>query len=99
MSQTTSLYPSFNLDQINTLSMWGLVGPVGLKVRITTDHDYYFEVAMLYQGDTNDVSYMIYPKDRRRVVLVQLRQDKWEMPTLETALGKVVSLEQWNAAA
>lgn len=98
MSQTISLYPSFNLDQINTLSMWGLVGPVGLKVRINNDHDYSFEVATLYQSNTDDVRYMIYPKDRRRVVLVQLRKDKWEMPTLETALGKVISLEQWNAA-
>ena len=78
--------------------MWDLLNPAGLKIRIAADHDYGFEVAMLYQSDTNDVSYMIYPRDRMQVVLIQLRQDKWEMSTLETALGKVASLEQWNAA-
>lgn len=99
MPQTNTLYPLFDHNQIKALSMWNLSGPVGLSVRISTDHDYCFEVATLYQGDTKDARYMIYPKDQMRVVLVQLRRDKWEMSTLETALGKVVSLEQWNAAA
>ena len=99
MSYTTSsLYSSFNLDQLNALSMWGVIRPVGLSVRIATDHDYFPEVAMLYQSDRYDMRYLIYPKDQGQVVLVQLRGEKWEMPTLETALAKVVSLEQWNAA-
>ena len=99
MSQTTSLYPSFTLNQLNTLSVWGVVRPVGLSVRIATDHDFFPEVAMLYQRDRYDMRYLVYPKDQRQVVLIQLRGDKWEMPTLETALSKVVSLEQRDAAA
>lgn len=54
---------------------------------------------MLYQRDRYDMRYLVYPKDQRQVVLIQLRGDKWEMPTLETALSKVVSLEQRDAAA
>ena len=54
---------------------------------------------MLYQRDRYETRYLIYPTDQRRVVLVQLRGEKWEMPTLEIALGKVLSLEQRNAAA
>ena len=100
MSHTTSgLYPSFKLNQLNTLSLWGVVRPVGLSVRIATDHDFFPEVAMLYQRDCYDMRYLIYPKDQGRVILVQLRGEKWEMPTLETALGKVVLLEQRSAAA
>ena len=54
---------------------------------------------MLYQRDRYDMRYLIYPKYQKQVVLVQLRGEKWEMPTLEAALGKVGALEQRNAVA
>lgn len=97
MPDTTSFYPSFKLDQLDTLSVWGAMRPVGLGIKVVTNHDYRPEVAMLYQPGCYDPQYIIYPKVRWRVVLVQLRGDKWELPTLERALSKVISLEPRTA--
>lgn len=95
----SSLYPLFKPDQLNTLSIWGAMRPVGLGIRIATDYDYFPQAAMLYRRDRQDVRYIICPEYQRRVVLIQSEGEKWEMPTLETALGKVVSMEQRNASA
>lgn len=93
MPDTTSFYPAFKVDQLDTLLRWDAVRPIGLGIKIVTNHDYHPEVAMFYQPGCYDPRYIIYPKVKWRVVLVQLRGDKWELPTLERALGKVTSLE------
>ena len=99
MSCTGELHPAFTLDQLAVLSLWSVASPTRLVVRIATDHERLPEVAVLSQGDRLQVRYLISPTSHGTVVVVRPAGGKWELPTVKTALAKVLLLEQWNADA
>lgn len=88
------LYPPFRLDQLNKLSIWGVVRPAGLSVRIATDHEYYPEVAVLHLRESQSWRFLIHPWSQKGMVLIRFDGCKWELPTLEIALAKVVSFKR-----
>jgi hypothetical protein len=92
-------YPPFTLDQLTTLSAWGSASPLGLGVRIATDHQHYPEVAMLFRRDAHQVRYMMYPISSGTGIMVRSPILRWTMPDVETALAGVLALEQRNAGA
>jgi len=99
MTCISDLYPPFTLDQLTTLSAWGAACPLGLSVRIATDHQHYPEVAMLFRRDAHQMRYMMYPISRGTGIMVRSPASRWTMPDVETALAKVLVLEQRNADA
>jgi len=72
---------------------------MGLVVRIATDHDRFPEVAVLSQGERSQARYLMNPTSRGTVVMVRPAGGKWELPTIKTALAKVLLLEQRSADA
>ena len=92
-------HPAFTLDQLAVLSLWSVASPMRLVARIVTDHEHFPEVAVLSQGRSLQVRYLMNPTSRGTVVVVRPAGGKWELPTVETALAKVLLLEQWNADA
>jgi hypothetical protein len=96
MTCISELYPPFTLDQLTTLAAWGAACPIRLGVRIATDHQHYPEVAMLFQRDARQVRYLIYPVSRGAGIMVRSPVGRWTMPDVETALAKVLVLEQRN---
>ncbi len=99
MTCMRDLYPPFMLDQLTTLSAWGAARPLGLSVRIAADHQHYPEVAMLFRRDAHQVRYMMYPVSRGTGIMVRSLVGRWTMPDVETALAKVLVLEQRTADA
>ena len=92
-------HPAFTLDQLAILSLWSVASPMELVVRIATDHEHFPEVAVLSQGERPQARYLMNPTSRGTVVVVRPAGGKWELPTVKTALVKVLVLEQWNADA
>ena len=72
---------------------------MGLVVKIATDHEHFPEVALLSQGESPQARYLMSPTNRGTVIMVRPTGGNWELPSVETALAKVVLLEQWNADA
>jgi hypothetical protein len=72
---------------------------LGLSVRIATDHQHYPEVAMLFRRDSHQVPYIMYPISCGTGIMVRSPVSRWTMPDVETALAKVLVLEQRNADA
>ncbi len=99
MTCMRELYPPFTLDQLTTLSAWGAACPLGLSVRIAIDHQHYPEVAMLFRRDAHQVRYMMYPVSHGTGIMVRSPVSRWTMPDVETALARVLVLEQRNARA
>jgi hypothetical protein len=99
MTCMSELYPPFTLDQLTILSAWGAACPLGLSVRIATDHQHYPEVAMLFRRDSHQVPYIMYPISCGTGIMVRSPVSRWTMPDVETALAKVLVLEQRNADA
>jgi hypothetical protein len=95
----SELYPAFTLDQLATLSLWSVASPMGLVVRIATDHEHFPEVAVLSRGENPQARYLMNPTSRGTVVMVRPAGGKWELPSVKTALAKVLVLEQWNVDA
>ena len=91
--------PAFTLDQLAALSLWSVAGPMGLIVRIITDHEHFPEVAVLSRGENPQARYLMNPTSRGTVVMVRPAGGKWELPSVKTALAKVLVLEQWNVDA
>ncbi len=92
-------YPRFTLEQLTTFSTWNVVRPVELSVRVATDHERFPEVAMLFRYDPEDVRYLMNATNRGTVVLVRSSGGKWELPTVEAALAKVLLMETWSVTA
>ena len=92
-------YPPFTLHQLTTLSAWGAARPLGLSVRIAADHQHYPEVAMLFRRDAHQVRYMMYPVSHGMGIMVRSPVGRWTMSDVETALARVLALEQRNADA
>jgi len=99
MTCMRDFYPPFTLDQLTTLSAWGAARPLGLSVRIAADHQHYPEVAMLFRSDAHQVRYMMYPVSHGTGIMVRSPVGRWTMPDVETALAKVLVLEQRTADA
>ncbi len=94
----SELYPAFTLDQLAALSLWSIASPMGLVVRIATDHEHFSEVAVLSRGESPQARYLMNPTSRGTVVMVRSAGSKWELPCVKTALAKVLLLEQWADA-
>ena len=99
MTCMRELYLPFTLDQLTTLSAWGSACSLGLSVRIAIDHQHYPEVAMLFRRDAHQVRYMMYPVSHGAGIMVRSPVGRWTMPDVETALARVLVLEQRNARA
>ncbi len=93
------LYPPFTLDQLTTLAAWGSACPLGLSVRIATDHQHYPEVAMLFRRDAHQVRHMMYPVRHGTEIMVRSQIGCWERPDVYAALAEVLALEQRAAKA
>src|ERR1700712_4107594 len=91
--------PPFTLEQLTALATWNPLRPVGLGVRIAQDHERFPEVAMLFRHDPEDVRYLMNPTSRGTVVLVRSSGGKWALPTVETALAKVLAVENGGVTA
>ena len=89
----------FTLEQLTSLATWHLLRPAGLGVRIAKDHERFPEVAMLFRHDPEDVRYLMNPTGRGTVVLVRTSGGKWALPTVETALAKVLAFENGDVTA
>ena len=98
MPYISELYPAFTLDQLGALSLWSVANPLGLVVRIVTDHEHFPEVAVLSQGESPQARYLMNPTSRGTVVMVRPAGGKWELPSVKAALAKVLLLEQWADA-
>jgi len=90
--------PSFTLEQATALVTWSLIRSCGLAIRIAKDHKCFPEVAMLFRHDPEDVRYLMNPTSYGTVILVESLGGKWELPTVEAALAKVLTLEKRAAA-
>jgi hypothetical protein len=60
---------------------------------------HYPEVAMLFRRDAHQVRYMMYPVSHGTGIMVRSPVGRWTMPDVETALAKVLVLEQRTADA
>lgn len=92
-------YPPFTLEQATSLAIWDRVDPVGPGLRIIKDHELFPKVAVLFRHDPESVRHLIDPTSLGTVVLVQASGCKCALPTLETAMAKVLALENGNATA
>ncbi len=54
---------------------------------------------MRFRHDPEDVSYLMNPVSYGTVILVRSLGGKWALPTVETALAKVLTLEKRAATA
>jgi len=57
------------------------------------------EVAVLFRHDPEDVRYLMHPTSQGTVILVRASGGKWALPTIETAMAKVLALENGNTTA
>lgn len=94
MLYNSTCCPPFTLEQTTSLATWNLVRPADLGAQVAKDHERFPEIAVLFRHDPEDVRYLINPTSRGTVVLVRVSGGKWALPTLETALAKVVALEK-----
>lgn len=99
MLYNSTCCPPFTLEQLTSLATWNLVRPAGLGVRIAKDHERFPEVAMLFRHDPEAVRYLMNPTGRGTVVLVWSSGGKWALPTVETALAKVLAVEKGDVGA
>lgn len=99
MFYNASCCPPFTLEQTTSLATWNLVRPAGLGVRIARDHEHFPEVAALFRHDPEDVRYLMNPTRHGMVVLLRSLGGKWALPSIETALAKVLALEKGESAA
>ena len=93
MSYAAACCPPFTLEQVTSLATWNLVRPAGLGARIARDHACLPEVAALFRHDPEDVRYLMNPTHGGAVVLVRSSGGTWALPSIETALAKVLALE------
>ena len=95
----TGAYPGFSFDQLNTLLAWSNAGLPGLSLSVVTGHREAFEMAVVFRHDERHERYLAYPTSCGTVVLIQHSGARWELPTLDEALAKVVALEQESVDA
>lgn len=89
--------PPLALEQATSLATRDLVRPAGLGVRVVKDRELFPEVAVLFRHKFKDVRYLMNSTIRRTVIPVRASGGKWALPTLETAMAKVLALENRNA--
>ena len=93
-SGSTGGYPGFSSAQLNTLLTWGGAKPPELGLSVVTDHMEAFEKTVVFRHDEKHERYLAYPTSCGTVVLIHHSGARWELPTLDTALAKVVAPEQ-----
>ncbi len=85
---------SFSLAQLRTLAAWGVSQPQGFAIRVTTDHQYYPELAELYTHDRMSPLWFFHATLAGTVVITKASGAEQELGTVEEALARVVELER-----
>lgn len=85
---------SFSLAQLWTLAAWGASQPLGFAIRVTTEHEYYPELAELYTHDIMRPLWFLNATLIGTVVITRASGAEQELGTLEAALARVLELER-----
>ena len=86
-------HPAFTLAQLQILIAWDGIRPYGLCARIVADHPDFLEVAEIVQGQPPRLRYLVHPTGQGTVMLFRSSGGKWELPTVERALTRLLMLE------
>ncbi len=90
----TPHHPAFTLAQLNVIVTWDGTRPYGLCARIAADHPDFLEVAEIFQGQPPRLRYLMHPTVQGTVMLSRPSGGEWELPTVERALTRLLTLEE-----
>ncbi len=86
---------SFSLAQLRTFAVWGVSQSHCFAIRVTTDHQYYPELAELYTHDSwMSPLWFLHATLTGTVVITKPSGAEQELGTVEEALARVVELER-----
>jgi len=85
---------SFSLAQRRTLVEWDASQLQGFAIRVTTNHEYFPELAELYTYDRMRPLWFLNATLAGTVVITRASGADQELDTIEAALGRVVELER-----